>query len=137
MLGWIKVLQKKFFKMNKIVQILIILILGYLITKLLKLFSFSYFSGTYLENFGNPTSCTYYYWDKCKHCIEFMPTWDQFVQNYNGNIVLKKVEKADAGADLEKYKIQGFPTVVLFDKDGNTKTFEGSRTQEGLKQFLS
>ena len=31
MLGWIKVLQKKFFKMNKIVQILIILILGYLI----------------------------------------------------------------------------------------------------------
>ena len=64
-----------------------------------------------MESFGNPTSCTYYYMTNCGHCKTFTPEWDKFVQNYTGNIEFKKVEMNQAGNDIEKYNIKGFPIV--------------------------
>ena len=89
-----------------------------------------------MENFGNPTSCTYYYMTNCGHCKTFTPEWDKFVQNYTGKIVFKKVEMNQAGKDFEKYNIKGFPTVLIMDEAGETKEYDGPRTSDGLKKYF-
>ena len=89
-----------------------------------------------MENFGNPTSCTYYYMTNCGHCKTFTPERDKFVQNYTGKIVFKKVEMNQAGKDIEKYNIKGFPTVLIMDEAGETKEYDGPRTSDGLKKYF-
>jgi len=89
-----------------------------------------------MESFGNPTSCTYYYMTNCGHCKTFTPEWDKFVQNYTGNIEFKKVEMNQAGNDIEKYNIKGFPTVLIMDDAGETKEYDGPRTSAGLKKYF-
>ena len=43
----------------------------------------------------------------------------------------------DASSDLEKYNIQGFPTILFLDEEGNSKFYEGPRTSDGLNKFIS
>ena len=62
---------------------------------------------------------------------------DKFAASYNGPIEIKKVERKEAGDALEKYKIQGFPSILLIDEQDNTKEFEGDRTVTGLEKFVS
>jgi len=89
-----------------------------------------------MENFGNPATLTYYYMENCGHCKRFNPEWDTFVQNYTGPVRLRKVEMNEAGADLKKYNINGFPTVIAVDENGDKKDYDGPRTSEGLTNFL-
>lgn len=90
-----------------------------------------------MENFGNPTTLSYYYMENCGHCKRFNPEWDTFVQNYTGPVRLRKVEMNEAGSDLEKYNINGFPTVIVVDENGDKKDYDGTRTSEGLTNFLN
>jgi len=96
-----------------------------------------FFRQTYVENFGNPASCTYYYMTNCGHCKSFTPEWDAFVAKYKGPVKMKKVEMNDAGSDLQKYKIDGFPTVLIIDENGDTETYDGPRTTDGLMSYFS
>lgn len=90
-----------------------------------------------MENFGNPATLTYYYMENCGHCKRFAPEWDTFVQNYTGHVKLRKVEMNEAGDDLEKYNISGFPTILAVDENGDKKDYDGPRTSEGLTKFLN
>ena len=90
-----------------------------------------------MENFGNPATLTYYYMENCGHCKRFAPEWDTFVQNYTGQVKLRKVEMNEAGGDLEKYNISGFPTILAVDENGDKKDYDGPRTSEGLTKFLN
>ena len=89
------------------------------------------------ENFGNPRTCTYYYMNQCGHCKRFSPEWDNFVQSYTGPVTLRKVEMSEAGDDLEKYNIRGFPTILVVDDKGEFKDYDGPRTSEALTKFLA
>ena len=73
----------------------------------------------------------------CGHCKKFTPVWDEFSDNYNGELKLKKLERNEAGDLLQKYEIKGFPTVLLIDEQGNKKEFQGDRTIQGLKKFIA
>jgi thiol-disulfide isomerase/thioredoxin len=90
-----------------------------------------------VENFGNPRTCTYYYMNECGHCKRFAPEWDNFVQSYTGPVTLRKVEMSEAGDDLEKYNIRGFPTILVVDDKGEFKDYDGPRTSEALTKFLA
>ena len=94
------------------------------------------FKRSSVENFGNPASCNYYYMEQCGHCKRFSPEWDQFVQTYTGPVKLRKMEMNEAGSDLEKYNIQGFPTILCIDENGETKDYDGPRTSDALNQFI-
>lgn len=119
-------------KSNYILKILCIISV-YIIIRIIFMFMYS----SKPENFGNPASCTYYYMNNCGHCKRFSPEWDDFVQSYNGPVRLKKIEMNDASSDLEKYNIQGFPTILFLDEEGNSKFYEGPRTSDGLNKFIS
>ena len=73
---------------------------------------------------------------KSGHCKKFSPTWDQFSSKYNGPVELKKMERAEAGNLLEKYEVQGFPTVILVDDKGEKKEFNDDRTVSALESFV-
>ena len=137
MLGWIKTLTKKFEKLPALGQFAVAVLLIITIRYLLHLIIYSNYLSSYLENFGNPKELVYFHMNGCGHCKNFTPEWEKFASGYNGNIKLKKLERAEAGDLLTKYEVQGFPTVLLLDEQGNKKTFEGERSVQGLESFIN
>jgi thiol-disulfide isomerase/thioredoxin len=135
MLGWISILKKKFEKMPAIAQFVIAMLIIMVIRYLLHLIIYSNYLSGYLENFGNPSSMVYFHMDGCGYCKKFNPIWDKFVSSYGGELKVKKVERKEAGDMLEKYNIQGFPTILLLDDKGGKKEFSGDRTVVGLESF--
>tara|TARA_B100000902_G_C26757687_1_gene644046 strand:- start:116 stop:526 length:411 start_codon:yes stop_codon:yes gene_type:complete len=89
------------------------------------------------EEFSNPKELIYFYMDGCGHCKTFTPTWDEFTNSYKGNLKLNKYERKQAGDMIDKFQIQGFPTILLIDEQGNKKEFNGDRTVKGLEQFVN
>ena len=137
MFGWFKVFKKKFDRFPGIVQFIIAILLIFVIRWLIKVILYSNFASTYLENFGTPKSLIYFHMEECGHCKKFTPEWEKFVQGYKGDLKIQKLERKEAGEGmLQKYKIQGFPTVLLIDENGQKKAYEGERTSSGLKQFI-
>ena len=138
MLGWLKILKRKFEKLPALGQFAISILIIVVVRYLLHLIIYSNYLSSYLENFGNPQELVYFHMNGCGHCKKFMPVWDEFVNNYNGNLKIKKLERQEAGEDmLKKYQIQGFPTILLLDGQGNKKEFQGDRTVQGLESFIN
>lgn len=137
MLGWIKTLTKKFGKLSAIGQFVIAIAIMIVIRYLLHLVIYSNYLSSYLENFGNPKELVYFHMNGCGHCKRFTPIWDEFSGKYNGEVKLKKLERNEAGDMLDKYEIQGFPTILLLDEQGNKKVFEGDRSISGLESFIN
>lgn len=135
MIAFFKLLFKKFNKFHPIVQVLVTFGLLFVLRYVYKTFLYSYFSAFNLEGFGQPKELVYFYMNGCGHCKNFSPTWDQFASSYNGNLNIRKVERADAGSELDNYQIKGFPTVLLLDGNGGKKEFDGERTIKGLESF--
>ena len=92
MLGWLKVLRKKFQKMNPVVQLAIAIIAILVVRYLVNTLIYSNFASGMFENFGNPKELVYFHMNECGHCKKFTPEWEKFVQGYNGNLKLRKVE---------------------------------------------
>jgi len=136
MLGWLKILKKKFLKMNPVIQIIIALLMVIALRYLFQLLQYHYYTAS-LENFSNPKKLVYFHMDTCGYCKKFNPEWDKFASSYKGPIELQKIERKEAGDSLEKYKIQGFPSILLIDEQDNTKEFDGDRTVSGLEKFVS
>ena len=121
----------KFSRPMKLLFIALVLVLIYM---------FFFKSRSFSENFENskPVSCTYYYMENCGHCKRFNPEWETFVQTYTGHHVkLRKVSATEAGDDLEKYDITGFPTILIIYEDGKHEDYTGPRTSEALIKFLN
>ena len=137
MLGWIKTLTKKFSKLPSVGQFAIAIVIMLVIRYLLHLVIYSNYLSSYLENFGNPKELVYFHMNGCGHCKRFTPIWDEFSGKYNGEVKLKKLERNEAGDMLDKYEIQGFPTILLLDEQGNKRVFEGDRSISGLESFIN
>ena len=138
MLGWLKILKRKFEKLPALGQFAISILIIVVVRYLLHLIIYSTYLSSYLEHFGNPQELVYFHMNGCGHCKKFMPVWDEFAGNYNGDLKIKKLERQEAGDDmLKKYQIQGFPTILLLDGQGNKKEFQGDRTVQGLESFIN
>ena len=91
-----------------------------------------------IENFENDgkKKVVYFYMNGCPHCDSFSPIWDEFKQT--SKLPTHKIESADAGEMMSKYKISGFPTIILLDENNNKlKELEGPRTIAGLNAMIS
>jgi thiol-disulfide isomerase/thioredoxin len=87
-----------------------------------------------VEKFSSPVVVEYYYMNGCPWCEKFMPEWDNYQQQASAKgISCKKIEASDAGDDLSKYNIQGFPTVMII-RDGLATEYKGERTAAALMQ---
>ena len=90
----------------------------------------------FFENSNSDGRIVYYYMNGCPACQQFNPIWEQFESQYNGKMSIDRIEQAQAGDDLIKYNIQGFPTVVKLDHENTLiDTFSGDRTVANLETF--
>lgn len=105
------------------------------------------FNGQALKKYKKGYMLIKFYTGWCGFCVKAKPEYEKLSNE------LKKIKKIKiARFDCEKYedfiqneynlfskgpKIQGFPTILLY-KDGiYLKTYEGDRSVESYKQFLS
>jgi len=81
----------------------------------------------------------------CTHCKSLAPEWEQAATTLKGDataatygIVLAAVEATVHKSLAEKYEIQGFPSIKIFEGHSaeDPSTYEGPRQAAGIVEFL-
>lgn len=55
----------------------------------------------------------------CPHCKRIAPSYDKIATEYEGKLVVGKVDTDEDPAIAQKYEIEYLPTFVLLDAEGN------------------
>ncbi|MCG7903141.1 MAG: thioredoxin domain-containing protein [Candidatus Thiodiazotropha lotti] len=72
----------------------------------------------------------------CAPCISLAPALVRVVSEYEGRIQLAKLEVDDNMRLAGRYRLRGFPTVILF-VDGEEKgRFHGSRASHWIREWV-
>ena len=87
-----------------------------------------------------------FYVDWCPHCKTAKPAWDEVKSEYQNKTINGYTvnfveinctnETADVEQMMNKYSIEGFPTIKLL-KDGQVIEYDAKPTKETLEQFLN
>ena len=87
-----------------------------------------------------------FYVDWCPHCKTAKPAWEEIKAQYenktiNGyKVIFTEINCTEETAEVEqmmnKYKIDGFPTIKLL-KDGQIIEYDAKPTKETMEQFLN
>jgi hypothetical protein len=119
---------------SMLILLLVVFVGGFLLNMLMggSLFNNGMVEGN--ENMKH--KLTYYYMNKCPHCVKFTPIWDKFVsKNARDDLTYNKVE-ASSGNIPES--VEGYPTIILVKKDSSAEiVHNGERTAAGLTSFLN
>jgi thiol-disulfide isomerase/thioredoxin len=139
MMNLVKTLKKRLsFKkpLDSILYIFALLIVFYYFNKyVLTNMSVENFDGKNFENDGKK-KLVYFYMNGCPHCDSFSPVWDEFKKT--SPLPTYKIESTDSGKMMSKYKISGFPTILLLDENNKKlKELEGDRTVANLNAMIS
>lgn len=72
----------------------------------------------------------------CGHCKQLAPIWDKLGEKYNdhADIVIAKMDSTTN--EVEEVKIQSFPTLKYFPKEGGVVDYNGGRTLDDFVKFL-
>lgn len=76
--------------------------------------------------------------DWCPPCKALTPVLERLVNHYSGTLLLAKLE-VDEGENMKlagRYKLRGFPTVILFVNGEEAGRFSGAKPEHWLRQFL-
>jgi thiol:disulfide interchange protein len=82
-----------------------------------------------------------FYADWCGHCKMIKPIYKTFIDKNNKNVIIKAVDMTENSnpsiSNLSKMlNIEGFPTIISFDKEGNIfSNFNGRRTLDNLEKY--
>jgi thiol-disulfide isomerase/thioredoxin len=98
------------------------------------------------QNSNKTATLMLFYVDWCPHCKTAKPAWNNIKSEYenktiNGyKVIFTEVNCTDETAEVEqmmnKYNIEGFPTIKLL-KDGQVIEYDAKPTKETLTQFLN
>ena len=75
----------------------------------------------------------------CSPCLVIAPILIQLVEQHAGALLLAKVE-VDEGENMKlagRYKVRGFPTVILFDQGEERGRFSGAQSLSFIQKFVS
>ena len=94
----------------------------------------------------NNAELLFFFADWCPHCKTAKPIWESIREQYqnktiNGyHVIFTEVncttESAETEQMMNKYNIEGFPTIKLL-KDGQIVEFDAKPTRETLIEFLN
>jgi len=131
--------------------VLIILLIMYLYSKYFTpLFQSKFIANNEMpvpnESNSKNAELLFFYAEWCPHCKTAKPVWEDTSAEYenktiNGyNVTFTEVncttENGRVESLMNKYKIEGFPTIKLV-KDGQVIEFDAKPTKENLTQFLN
>ena len=77
-----------------------------------------------------------YHWNRCGHCLSFMPVWQQLRNMLNDryrfyDIELETLQKAPA----EFGNINSFPTIRMYSTNGKIN-YDGNRDISSISSFI-
>jgi hypothetical protein len=71
----------------------------------------------------------------------FLPEWEKFENYAKENLPTLKVTRVlcEGGNEATCFQkgVEGYPTVILYRKDGSEETFMDDRTSDKLVQFIN
>ena len=76
--------------------------------------------------------------DWCMPCLVIAPKLEALIEEYEGRLKLARLE-VDAGENMRlagKYKVRGFPTVILFINGEEMARFHGAKPLSFLREFV-
>lgn len=74
----------------------------------------------------------------CPPCVVIAPILEQVVTELAGQIALAKIE-VDEGENMKiagRYKVRGFPSIMLFQYGEEKARFSGARPRHIVEQFI-
>ncbi|MBU0499000.1 MAG: thioredoxin fold domain-containing protein [Gammaproteobacteria bacterium] len=74
----------------------------------------------------------------CSPCLALAPVLERVMAGYAGRVRLAKLE-VDEGENMKlagRYRVRGFPTVVLFIKGEEVARFVSARPRHWIEEFL-
>jgi len=72
----------------------------------------------------------------CGHCKQLVPIWDKLGEKFkdSADIVIAKMDST--ANEVEEVKVQSFPTIKYFPKEGGVVDYNGGRTLDDFVKFL-
>lgn len=74
--------------------------------------------------------------DWCPPCKALAPTLERVVEDFGGSILLAKVEVDDNMRLAGRYRLRGFPTVILFRNGTELSRFGGARSVHWIRDWI-
>ena len=75
--------------------------------------------------------------DWCGHCNRFKPVWNKLKSENTLDVNYEDVNCEKEKEVAQQEGIQGFPTIRLYDADGNLlEELEGSRDEDNIKNLI-
>ena len=96
---------------------------------------------------GSKDATVYFFFaDWCPHCKKAKPTWSQFTNKYDGNVIngfkiicvpvdCTDSDKPETAQMIGQFNITTYPTIKMV-KDGNTYEFDAKITTTNLDEFV-
>jgi thioredoxin 1 len=74
--------------------------------------------------------------DWCSPCLAIAPQLAKVIPEYEGRVLLAKID-ADENMKLAgKYKLRGFPTIIMFHNGEEVDRFGGMKSADGIRHFI-
>lgn len=76
--------------------------------------------------------------DWCSPCIAIAPVLERVIESYQGQVLLAKLE-VDEGDNMKlagKYRVRGFPTIILFHHGQEQDRFSSARPAPFIESFI-
>lgn len=77
-----------------------------------------------------------YHWTMCGHCTAFIPTWQKVTERHKGKINVINIEYEQMAKLDEKYKVNGFPAIVVYKNGKRSVEYTSARTEAELEKFI-
>jgi hypothetical protein len=118
----------------------ITLLIVIIVVLLISIFMLSYYinGNSLMENFTGNKSIEYYYMNGCSHCTTFNDSgiWEELKVTFGTNIQFNKYENKEHSDRVERYKITGFPTIIITNNGDIAEEYKGNRTKQDLENFI-
>ncbi len=74
--------------------------------------------------------------DWCSPCLAIAPQLAKVIPEYEGQVLLAKID-ADENMKLAgKYRLRGFPTIIMFVNGEEVDRFGGMKSAEAIRHFI-
>ncbi|QEP44983.1 thioredoxin [Ectothiorhodospiraceae bacterium BW-2] len=74
--------------------------------------------------------------DWCSPCLMIAPMFERVIPEYQGRVVLAKIDADDNMKLCGHYRLRGFPTILLFIDGEEVGRFSGAKPAPEIRHFI-
>ena len=77
-----------------------------------------------------------FYADWCSPCVMIAPVLHKFIESYQGELLLAKIDADENMRLCGHYRLRGFPTLILFQNGEEQGRFGGFKPAHEIEKFI-